>query len=103
MQGFLDGHFRLASSGGKLKVSGLGFEHLSIRCLEIALGGGAEWRGHFGWIVLAAQIDRFPEAFGEFDAGRATFEMALDLLAGVGRQLEIEVLREQREDLLTAI
>jgi hypothetical protein len=50
---------------------------------------------------LLAEIDGLLQALGELDAGRAIFKVLLDFAARLGRQVHIEILGQQLENLLT--
>ena len=51
--------------------------------------------GQFGWLVMAAKVDCLAEALGKLDARRASCKVSLDLLAGVGWQLQVEIFGQQ--------
>jgi len=50
-----------------------------------------------------AQVDGLAQGFGELFARGAAGQVSLDFAAGVGRKLEIEILREQGEDFLAPL
>src|ERR1035441_8262742 len=84
------------SGGGALP----GAQHLLVGVEELLPGLLADGLGKFGWAVAAADFYRFAEAFGKLDARRAPGKVSFDLLAGIGRQLQIQIIGKQRKDFL---
>lgn len=97
-----DSYTELASRRGSLSLSGSApSEHRTVRSEEF-LSRLLRQRGrHFGRLEPSTDFNRLSQAFGEFDARRASSKMRLDRLASVWRQFQIQIIRQKREDLST--
>jgi len=63
----------------------------------------AQGRRQFGWLVLATEFHGFAKALGKLDTRLASGKMSFDLLAGLRRQLQIQILGEQRKNFLALV
>jgi hypothetical protein len=77
------------------KSSCSGSEHLLVGLQELLPGLLPYGLRQFGWPVTVAEFYCLAEAFGKRDARRTTGKVSLDVLAGVGRKLQVQVLGKQ--------
>src|ERR1039458_2135568 len=90
---------RKSGVGGEAALRGLpGAQHFLVGVEELLTGLFADGLGKFGWPVAAAELYRLAEAFGKLDARRATGKVSFDLLAGIGRKLQVQIIGKQGKD-----
>src|ERR1039457_114443 len=75
-------------------------EHFPVCAQELFPGLLSHGLGQLGWPVTAAEFHRLAEALCKLNARRTPGEVSFDFMAGAGRKLQVQILGQQRKDLL---